>query len=1347
MEIEDPAYSQTALADQRIVRSGTTTLNIIKGSYDGVWGNFGSNLLAAINNAVSTITTVNITTNIAPSTLTFDNDNITSLTINGVTSGNPALNVSACDNLSTLNLTGSTFSGVNGSGCSNLTSVNMTGTTVTGATDLSNSGLSTLTTSRVTSLGGNVDLSSTALTSFVTESRITGNIDLTAASSLASVDVSNATFQNDYSTITVESGSNSGVYISALKHDENSDGTPDKSIKIPTGFSTDRIIPHGDGAVVDEVNISSLIEEKAVVAARVVKSSSNMTLHLKDRADDHEADSSDDASVDNYLYWYADNTKTNDIRTVTTTNDSGRSLTDIVNSTATDDDINTSDLYTIVKIVGPLTVDDDKSIDDVTLLSSIKTIVLDLSEATVDNVTLKRRFASNTLNPETKFLILPNGSTRENLLNATDLAGLKTKLYCALSIEETAEGKNLTSYNFESGSLQPAVVATDAGRFNNSWSRNGHNVYTTGIYNFKAVKISGLINAYDLSGPAEGLQLDADGHLTWAESLIESYNKQTRTYNGGNTVYGPFKASFNLTEIDLRDAYFEEKGNNTGLGEQYKRYYVEDMTLSYLGLITTATYKVVIPQDKRVHEIPADFMNCSTNIRAICIPSNIQAIRTRAFWTIDYVWTTNDAFATSTATSDPEGQFTRLDNGAKLNDGTQVNALIFNNETNKYEENPAFLNSYYTANYSGVNGGGTYTFGSTIKLIETGAFANTQPNVKDVYVLNTVAPECHVDAFNTVMYTGNGGYNPTAVSAQGIITRAAYYNGRWITMLHYPRQTTDPQIQRYTDPTRNYSIATGERDGKGSPLYFPNQSEFIRAYQQGTYGYTWNAWDPTRTYGSVDNGTLTNTTEGWTAANQSTANGLYNSNEVTNGDLKKYYVFYDTGANNNEVTTKANIPSAPVNYYQIDWDASSYTYSSASGQGNLYLQSEKETGIDADGSSEKTSKDYRGWHQFVLNAYAANTVLKEEPYRSYITDTDWWTFCPTFDITKAEAIELFGGATSSDIPYVSRLLYVRREYDNDRIFLNFSNNLMVYKEDRSNATEGYTEAATAQHGSKTNGMVNILSTGPSDNDVVMAAGVPYLIKPNFVGGSIRQFLVFESEAEMNKVTNQDSHYRYVADETLYNKIKAAQTMSGSAQIALIQSGLYNVPVFVNGNTITEGHDAVTYTLDGHSYNKSTAWKYTFVGSFYLSPLPKYSYFLGKASEISPAQFFYNNYEPYSSDNFRWANETGVICPTTTSNSLAFTVTSATDMQHPAHWSITTQLNDDSFSPAASRSYYNMVFGSGDVDIDDATGVVDMKISESDGSKVFSVDGQLKGNSLNGLAKGVYIMNGKKYVVK
>ena len=1336
LEITDATYNTAALNNDRIVREGTTTLNIVTGTHNGTWGEFGSNLLAAINNAKSSITTVNITTANCPATLTFDNDNIRTLSINGVTNAMADLDVTGCAALQTLNVTTTSLKSIYASDISTLTSVNLTNTAISGATNLSSDNLATLTTSRVTSFGGNVDLTGTSLTSFTTEARITGNIDLTGSASLANVDVSNANFQNTTSTITVESSSDSGVYIAALKHDNDGKDGVDKSIKVPTGFDTDRIIPHGNDAVeyvsegTGETKISDLIEEKQITALPIEYGSSLMYLHEKE-------------SGDNFLYWYQGTQKTNDVATITTTSAAERKLTALLNNGDAEGKLNTNTQFTKVKIVGPLDA------TDVAALDGIQATVLDLSEAEVDSVTLKNQFKTNALNSATKFLILPNGSTRQALLNATNLAGLSSNLYCAIATEETVEGLDLTSYSFVSGALQPAVVTIGSTAGNPagisscaSWTAKpdgttGISIFTSDISNFKALKISGLINAYDLSKNAQ--VVDANGHIYRTDTYEEVSKNFSATWLGGdNTVSGPFSACFNITEIDLRDAYFEPVNDDPVT--EWKRYYFQDMTLAALNIVGTSTRKIVIPEDSRVKEVPADFLNsAATNIRAICIPSNIRAIRTRAFYTIDYVWATAHA-------NDPEGDNTRLDNGAVYASGETIYAT----------EDPDF-------SYTDVPTGGTYTFGSNIKVIETAAFANTQPHVSDVYVLNTIAPECHVDAFNTVMYVGNGGYSP--VITDGIITRNSYQNnGFWITMLHYPRQTTDPQIQRYTDPTREYSIATGERDGKGAIIYFPNQSEFNRAYNQGTYGYTWNGWDPTRLVNnSVADGGL-NVTQPWSKEGQATANDLYTNNPL-NKDTKKFYSFYDVSLGGN---TK---PAGLVDYYKVNWNPSEYQYSEVDRNdglaGNLYPKSEKVAGSDIDGSGEETSKDYRGWHQFVLNAYAANTILEEEPYRSYITDNEWWTIVPEFDITRSEAAILFGKSPVIDknldkpsYPYVSKLKYVRRNYADESINLCFTGNLTTLHETRDGDNK---------HGNTDDyGVMNPAGDyNWNADDVVMKSGVPYLIKPAFDPGAFRQFRIFKTEKDLGEyqAANPESNVIAFYHENLYKKLHDSQIVSGNDQMADVKAGVYIVPAFAseaNKDGITKESvvEGTEHKIGDIQYYVSADWCYAFVGTFYKSFLPHFSYFLGWDSSKNCAKFYYHNgnFEKIDKE-MRWANGTGVIVPIKKSalkdGAFPYSVTPAQG-KDPAQWKLQTAFDDDSYvsssSGALSVKAYNMIFDAPDITPSDSdvTGISNVETEDSnilDNVNVYSVNGQKVGTSLEGLPKGIYIVNGKKYIVK
>ena len=1388
LEITDNSYSPAALADPRIMRSSTTEVDVVSGYYNGnTYAQFGANLLAALNNmgnssfeyatgkqntAGLNVTTICIeTTSAAPNALTFTNPVITTLNLENLVQNNAELNVAACSALTTLNVRGSNLKSVTASGNTSVTSADFSGTAIATTTDFSGAtALATFTTTSESIFNGNVDLTSSALTAFTSEARFGGNISFNASSSLASVNLSGAKFTSNSSVIHVDTETTEDENNTIISGLQNTN-----AIQVPSSFEDNvatRIHPYNKSYV----SVASSVAEAYSI------SNTDMTFHDKEAGD----------NTDHYRYWYQGASESQKILTLGTS--SSRTLASVLTDNSTTLDLGTT-TYAIIKVVGPLTS------ADITSLSSLNCIALDLSEATYGGsdagvtigTLLKSSFSNTTtygVHSNVKFIALPDSCTRDYILNGTALAGLKNSVYCVIAVNETSEGKDLTSYSFQSGSLQPAVVA-----FQNSsasaWTKilstdeNPTTKYFSSVSNFKKLKISGLINSYDLSGREQAL--DADGHLSWKETVVESTD-QTRTLNGAYTVYGPFSSCFLLTEIDLRDAYFEAKSEQTvEESSVYYRYWTSDMTLSFLNVISTATYKVVIPQNSKVKEIPADFMRCATNIRAICIPSNIQAIRTRAFYTIDYVWTTGST------TADPEGENTKLDNGAKLKNGTAVSALLY--KDGAYKENPDFLDSYYTADYSGVDGGGTYTFGSTIKLIETAAFANTQPNVSDVYVLNTTAPECHVDAFNTVMYTGNGGYNTTKVSSEGIITRDAYYNNRWITMLHYPRQTATPNVQRYTDPTREYSIATGMRDGKGAILYFPTQSEFIRAYQQGTFGYTWKAWNPTRTNGALDNGSFNGSTNAWTAELQTTANGLFDE-YTTGGTNHQYTSFYKVSGFANETVTAPS--TTIVDYYKVNWSDDTYTYSTAETQGNLYPKSEIDAGNDVDASGEITEKDYRGWHQFVLNAYAANTVLEEEPYRSYITDNAWWTICPEFDITRAEAVLLFGtpaeDTTSEQIPYVSKLRYVRREYaDPCAIYLDFSKNLMVYKEQRTTSsettftrTDGATGEITAvtnagQHGGvdATTGIVNINTTenSVSNDDVVMSAGVPYLIKPQLPSnsGAIRQYRIFKNEedAESYNTNRAAADPIGYASETLWAKIKFAQSISGAEQRAMVKNGTYTVPVFVSKGDAegvtkeaveTDGGTSKEFTpLDNSEtkYYRSADRHYTFVGTHYKSFLPHFCYFLGWDSSNNCAKFFYHNGSFATIDNeMRWANGTGVIVPVLatdlTDGKFNHEVATATSMASPAQWNLKEAFHDDSFvhTSGGSAKQYVMEFNAPDmvaVGDGEITGIDNVDAADNviagGSADVYSVNGQKVGTSLEGLPKGIYIVNGKKFIVK
>ena len=343
----------------------------------------------------------------------------------------------------------------------------------------------------------------------------------------------------------------------------------------------------------------------------------------------------------------------------------------------------------------------------------------------------------------------------------------------------------------------------------------------------------------------------------------------------------------NINVIDLSEAIIPDE-------------YCTDIVPHYGGIQTTNLREFWIPEDSNFKTIPADFMNCSAAIHQICIPGNIEVIRTRAFagTNINYIWTTGP---------DPS---VRYDNGATFitgaNTADEVRAQRYKTEVGKEitpTENfdPAVEYPRFGANDDNSFNYGTFTLPAGLKLIERFAFYSST-SVSDVYMLNPVAPECHVDGFNSSMYHANNTVQASSIKEETdedgnkikIITRDAYNNGinQPMAMLHYPQETGTPNTQRYTDPTREYSIATGDRDGRGNMLYFPTQTEFEVAEWQGTYGYLWNAWDIERTWYNqeVTLGTgqgwygnaFSSITSGYSQAGQALANEYYANNPNPN---------------------------------------------------------------------------------------------------------------------------------------------------------------------------------------------------------------------------------------------------------------------------------------------------------------------------------------------------------------------------------------------------------------------------------------------------------------------------------
>lgn len=547
---------------------------------------------------------------------------------------------------------------------------------------------------------------------------------------------------------------------------------------------------------------------------------------------------------------------------------------------------------------------------------------------------------------------------------------------------------------------------------------------------------------------------------------------------------------------------------------------------------------------------------------------------------------------------------------------------------------------------------GTYTFSPNLEFIGSYAFGGST-NVHDVYVLGEKAPVCLVNAFSTVSYVANNSY----ASFEGTVNREVYRNSEnaFMTVLHFPSTCTDNEAKLYTDITREYSLASDETDDKGKTKYYPTQAEWNRSFVQGTTGYLWNAYCAKR--------------NGLTGA----AQAFYESSNSEIG----INISYETGRSQTKYQTESN-----ELYGKND-----YANKSAS---VFYDTDVTDTEASESLAYDKTlyANDYRGWHQFVLTSYTSTgTVPTYSKDFSDFSDNGWWTICEPFPLTAKELKQVFG-----DEVKLVKLISVTRDVANQKIILNFGNNLV------SGESDGYT----------------------------LEAGVPYLIKP-----ALKEDWTVDSRLltyEQSDEANDASRFAPKTAEEL-------QT--------ILEKGKYTVDAIVKNNT--PENPEPTEPKDGKQIH--TNLKYTMLGTFYLHYLPKYCYFLGWDNINSRVTFYWKGNDANPAE-LSWNPYTAVIVPNFINE--GFYVPNGTfETVHYNYNNNCIGMTDD-YNGTNSSKRMSLEFFL-EEDNGTVTGIDAIRSDSQDlyNDDIYNISGQLvrrKGDMSN-LTKGLYIVNGKKYIVK
>ena len=615
---------------------------------------------------------------------------------------------------------------------------------------------------------------------------------------------------------------------------------------------------------------------------------------------------------------------------------------------------------------------------------------------------------------------------------------------------------------------------------------------------------------------------------------------------------------------------------------------------------------------------------------------------------------------------------------------TSVNG---NGEVVPYEE--------FEGSLTGQTGGNTITLPPSLVKLEAGAFGNVE-HFTDVYVTSDAVPVCEMDAFGAGTYYGWGGFDD---KHDGMAQRTDYGTQSSSTskkafgVLHWTANYSLAEVKKLTDVERVYSLRDreGKNDDRGNILSWPTQSEIYRAYALARTGYLDGAWKP-----------------------------------YSDGDEPSY----DTNG------TLTNVYSA---------EGSSITQE----QGNAHY-------ADFGSPAGETYTDYIGWHQFVLvGSWSYAEKYEYRPWNSICLpyDVSWDNMLDMYAVTKsvsannkkiivdAEGYPLAGSgldgvdATTGEVatdaetllPTISTLTSVKRhisyvkdakgeyvlnektghyEHKKAEELKNIASDKR-YKTDGGKITLQFTEGMvkkSAEDEKVYNWQINSdyqwsaesasSQTGDyveNTDKVIMKAGYPYLQK------------VFVPLGTDNVKTYA------------INKLKAAKVEIGA----------------------TEPYDGWVVPTVGNSGGDDLDYK--FKGYFDVSEdapaTPMYCYFIWTPKSGESLWYRYDQSwgEAWGQTN-RAASYSAIIGLIGENNT----------------WPEYDLMLTDKNSGAQAKAVFGISFeeeGTETTAIRDVLESNDM-FGETSG-RVYNMNGQVvnENGSLKGLGKGLYILNGKKYIVK
>lgn len=659
---------------------------------------------------------------------------------------------------------------------------------------------------------------------------------------------------------------------------------------------------------------------------------------------------------------------------------------------------------------------------------------------------------------------------------------------------------------------------------------------------------------------------------------------------------------------------------------------------------------------------------------------------------------------------------------------------VYTTQSNEGEEEGAWDHGY-----------NTITLSPYVKELETFAFwiggdnGALHDGIKGVYPLGKTAPKCETRTFSTKMLCNNNGYN-----AAHPISIASYQGGQQgLSILRYPNGLTEDEEKLYTDITRVYSLIdeTGLVDGDGNAIYWPTQSEITRTYMQGQLGYIWNDWDPTMAWGEY--------------------------------------------------------PAQSSSTYYFDGDCVEGQFAANVAEGHLTASGQQigynDSWVEASQNTKVWFNERIGWHEFVVawpgHIYNID-IQKEEVYY----ELGWYTFCVPTDLT-VEQVAKYMGVVNTDNKINKKVFKTIKKkrasnYDLDHGYSGLDDNqtafgdvteipasmtyvlpdIRVLSAVERNLVDGHIQLHLSRDLAgnyafdKT--ILNPIATEGYDfeyengyfkgdaNTVLIKGGYPYLVRP---------------------IVPKSYYDSYIAGTDNYPG-PGKFTMSRVPEPAGIESGV-GYPGYkktIGGNQINvpyenynlqatdpghEGEDE-TYEKDG----ENLPYIYNFIGRYDDGFIPQYAYYMGTIKDTSKPSILWDhkfyravNKADKKDDYYtskKWGAYSAII--TALGNADYYVYVPSADKEEDKDKKKSSYVydyndTDDDTVFKVGNAKFSVVFDGDEEDwegvVDAIQSVTDGQVSASVNGKVYNVNGQMVGTSIQNLNKGLYIVNGKKFVVK